>query len=277
MFDARKRVIVFVLGASDPEMDLIERILRSLGYTVIYACFGIERVQPNTAYQATFPIVQSNQVWIECEPSSGFGNTQAVLIDHHKKGDPGYDCPPELYLEGSSIGQVHNFLQIEPNQDVLVAAAADHCLFEAYQGDCPGVHPLEVWEWQITQTAFRHNLDRKMVENQLSEYEVLLASMNPTQFEPGFEAYIFPRPFEEFWRFLCWRDLCFSERVAYIISIRILDENGDRFKIGISGNVTPEFIRGFLTGTYFPSFSGERVGCPVRRYAWLLHKWIVDI
>jgi len=42
---------------------------------------------------------------------------------------------------------------IEIPQDLVLAAAADHCLGAAYQGWCPGVHPVSLMTWRAESRA----------------------------------------------------------------------------------------------------------------------------
>ena len=155
-----------VLGASDPEMDLIERILEErLPYCRIhYASYRGKRVTPTDAYRADSPAPRTGQMWIECAPSGGFGDARVHLVDHHHPGDPGYDCSAREYWRGSSVGQVFEHFGFAPTKKAQIAAAADHCLFEAYRGECPGVDAEDVWKWQSSQTIVRHQLTPEVFE-----------------------------------------------------------------------------------------------------------------
>src|SRR5690606_15369025 len=81
-------------------------------------------------------------------------------IDHHNPGDPGYEMPPERYLEGASLGQTLGLLEVEPTPTQRLLAAADHCLTAAYQERCPGVDPRELlflrasWRARVTGRTF---------------------------------------------------------------------------------------------------------------------------
>lgn len=98
---------LWILGAPDPEMEAIERLLRSVGEEVRYATVAGRRVRPDQAYQAD-PIdfgssVPQEAVMVECFAPV---NVPTVVIDHHRPGDPGYGQPPSDFLRASSIGQV---------------------------------------------------------------------------------------------------------------------------------------------------------------------------
>ena len=211
---------VWILGAADPEMEAIEKLLRACGETVIHALDASrERVRGASAYRAFPPDFDDDAItgpdgcsvayWVECaadgEPAA---SVQHVTIDHHRPGDPGYGRPPEEFLAASSLGQVitelarlstpddrlidcHSgceWLESSPQgdhpgrllsrppltwdddaksywwveiawtdarygervlferipRDLVLIAAADHCLGAAYRGECPGVDPDEL-------------------------------------------------------------------------------------------------------------------------------------
>lgn len=105
---------LWILGASDPEMAAIERLLAECGESVAYAVGPDgERVHPGNAYRSVgFRPAGTNDLCtrdtrevylVEC---GGDLPPDAKVIDHHRPGDPGYGRPPEEFLPASSIGQV---------------------------------------------------------------------------------------------------------------------------------------------------------------------------
>lgn len=111
----------WMLGAEDPEMQAIERLLRECGETVGYATVGGKRVHPGNAYQSEG--VEGFAEWpthfIECElvntsPYWDLVNTgalpQPASFDHHRPGDYGFGRGPAQFLSASSVGQVVAFL-----------------------------------------------------------------------------------------------------------------------------------------------------------------------
>ncbi|RJQ38862.1 MAG: hypothetical protein C4555_04415 [Dehalococcoidia bacterium] len=104
---------IFVLGAPDPEMDAIERMLTDAGACFEYA-LGQDgcRVHPGNAYDAVPPSSDGLHVAVECGwPGQLTFTCNGVtrirdLCDHHRPGDPGYGAGPEAYWWASSIGQV---------------------------------------------------------------------------------------------------------------------------------------------------------------------------
>lgn len=150
---------LFVLGASDPEMNGIELALASLGQqgfdiNVKTATVNGVQVTPGNAYAADgmFAIISSpDQGWVrfcfvECEVAS---LSRDIVIDHHREGDYGHALPPEQFWEASSIGQLYRlFLANGASPAVLddcfpsnkyLVAASDHCPSHAFSGLCPGI------------------------------------------------------------------------------------------------------------------------------------------
>lgn len=161
---------VFVLGASDPEMSEIERVVREAGHEVRHAMMYQSRVRAETAYLATginqpLPL-QAKRVFVEC---SVRGLRSDVVIDHHRPGDPGYEAAPQDYLQGSSLGQVLQLLGIEPTPLQRLIAAADHCPSQAYRGECPGVCPKELRAWRTTTRAERRGISQEEMERAIEK------------------------------------------------------------------------------------------------------------
>lgn len=145
----------FVLGAQDPEMREIERVLGGAKIAFVHAAKGRRRCTPKTAYEADGVVLvgpdniprpqllppKAPKVFVECTLLDG---PPVLRVDHHHPGDPGYTASPEDYLRGSSLGQVLTLLERDPSPTQRLLAASDHCLTAAYQGECPGVDPDEL-------------------------------------------------------------------------------------------------------------------------------------
>lgn len=201
---------VWVLGAPDPEMEAIERLLTEVGETVHHATADGRRVHPGSAYRAD--AVQGATHWVECAPIGGHPDG-AVVIDHHRPGDPGYGRPPAEFLPASSIGQVISLLAriggtptswlragdipdpcrgalIGPDcqgswwadearipGDLIMVAAADHCLAAAYRGECPGVDPDMLMRWRVaSRAAFQQRPEAGLLADVESTRQALLAA-----------------------------------------------------------------------------------------------------
>lgn len=105
---------LFILGADDPEMQAIEKLLIDCGCSVAYA-IGSDgnRVHPGNAYKVndlSYTVgeaIECQFVWVECAPNTDIlRSDDSIVIDHHRPGDPGYGKPPAEFLSASSIGQV---------------------------------------------------------------------------------------------------------------------------------------------------------------------------
>lgn len=150
---------MFVLGAPDPEMAEIERVLREQGEEVRYAMDKGQRVTAEGAYCATSlnapAVAGADVVFVEC---SVVGLPCGEVIDHHREGDPGFGQPPAEYLYSSSLGQLLRLLELEPSPLQRIIAAADHCPTQAYRGECPGVDPKELAAWRTQSRAERRGI-----------------------------------------------------------------------------------------------------------------------
>jgi len=151
----------WVLGASDPEMNEIERVLLSKREIVSYALLRGERVYSGNAYKADglsamFEDPRLEACSVECRGPVLSHFSPGVRIDHHRPDDPGFGVEPYSYMRGSSLGQVLSILKMKPTKLQRIIAAADHCLAAAYRGMCPGVNSTELMEWRIeTRAAYQ--------------------------------------------------------------------------------------------------------------------------
>lgn len=101
---------LWVLGASDPEMERIEALLRESGEAVVHATAKGARCRPDTAYECA--PVPTGTHFVECAPTSDRPQG-AVSLDHHRKGDYGYGRGPWDFFVASSIGQVVRILALD--------------------------------------------------------------------------------------------------------------------------------------------------------------------
>lgn len=143
----------FLLGADDPEMQAMERILTAHKIPFSYASVRKCRAQPGNAYRVdTVTILHEHQlVVIECAFDVMPDST--IVIDHHRPGDPGFALGPDRFWEASSIGQLHKLLRIEPTRHAIVMAAFDHCFAAAVQGGCEGVSNKEVIHLRLVELS----------------------------------------------------------------------------------------------------------------------------
>lgn len=161
---------VFILGAADPEMREIERVLTEQGLPFAYALHGRQRVTAPRAYVAnatSVPVPRDAEVvFIECRVAY-LACASEVVVDHHRQGDPGFGLPPERYMEGSSLGQLLRLLELEPTQAQRVICAADHCLNHAYGNKCPGVSREELVEFRTASRSANRGVSREQIAQEV--------------------------------------------------------------------------------------------------------------
>ncbi len=182
----RKRL--YILGADDPEMSLIEKGLRNAKQLIAYATVGGKRVAPFNAYEPEdlrFADSKEHEflsvVLVECSmPACLEGAKPELIIDHHRPGDPGFGEPPEKFWEASSIGQLFAHAEREgfdlglDMHQAKLAAAADHCLGAAYKGRCPGINVEDLVKFRAeTKAKFK----RIPVDAVLDDFKKAAASV----------------------------------------------------------------------------------------------------
>jgi hypothetical protein len=162
---------IFILGANDPEMREIVRVLEDAGESYVYARQAGANVRPRNADQAngtSNPLTKGAElIFVEC---SVLGLTATHVLDHHRPGDPGYACGPAEYLLGSSLGQVLSLLGQVPTALQRIICAADHCPDAAYRGACPGLDVEAFADWRLASKAAAKSIPlekmRALVEEQ---------------------------------------------------------------------------------------------------------------
>lgn len=252
---------MFILGAADPEMSEIEGVLRNTRREFGYAGLNGSRVAPGTAYKAVevIPVQGSpggEMVFVECAVD---GVLAARVIDHHRPGDPGYGAPPERYLEASSLGQLLQLLGLDADRRQRIIAAADHCLFAAYAGRCPGVDPDDLLEFRLeSRAAFQKRSVEELKLAVASTIEALKTA-NRVELSPGIIVADMRRdvPYDEL------PEAAARAGVGYL-SGPLVGPDG-RKKYTVSG--PPEAVRGFME-TWAPAQGLLEVyGDPARGFA----------
>ena len=200
-----------MLGAMDPEMEMIERIISRMRLLHCHATANGEPVHSGNAYKADRIEHEGTLVFIECAFADGRPEG-SVVIDHHREGDPGYGVGPDDFHKGSSLGQLLGFLagklldfpaldweafegdgfpRIYPSEGVLLMAttecwdylipnevvltmAADHCLGAAYKGQCPSVSPEAMREHRTRIRSAFQGISPEELETLVASAEVEL-------------------------------------------------------------------------------------------------------
>lgn len=291
---------IWILGAPDPEMELIEKLLRECGEEYIYALDDRgERVHPGNAYRCPVPEVPEGSTVYAVECTNIFPEGW-VRIDHHRPGDPGYGRPPAEFLAASSIGQVIATLarstagpvlldglqdsalwrpgemapcQEKPGgfslwhgqwvvgtvnprmggvgrfghylgwgvpQDLVLAAAADHCLAAAYAGECPGVAPEALVKWRAETRAAHQGRSADDVLADVERARYLLRDECPRVALSLYHTVIDAR---RIYRVPELSEAAFRDGKTYITTV--VDRDG-REKVVLGGCTTPEVVRAFM-------------------------------
>lgn len=168
---------VFLLGADDPEMEAIEKVLMKKRFHVEHAQIQGKRVHPGNAYWAD-PVRDLSDgcmlVCVECRPTLIPKGVELKVIDHHRAGDPGYDLGPERFWEAASIGQIYNLLNIHPTEGAMILAAMDHCFSASLRDECPGVFGLDVLLVSVDEVSKRTKTGQGRVLQQIRNMSGLL-------------------------------------------------------------------------------------------------------
>ena len=145
---------------------------------------------------------------IECDgPIFDHVRDKVITVDHHRPGDPGYETPPSEYWLGSSIGQfvqvlgkyreeymAEDFLYVETvdnnkfwfpkphNGHLLYIAAADHNLYAAYAGLCPGIIPANMLMFRLNQKAqFTGKSLEELVKQFINAMDIIMKHYDKTK------------------------------------------------------------------------------------------------
>lgn len=263
---------VFILGAQDPEMKLIEEILASLSLDVLKATRDGKRVYPGNAYKADAPNLDTDNAATPYAVECGWLGEPAgvVHLDHHRPGDPGYGKPAARYFSASSVGQVFDVVARRlirtgrpGDLDQLVrdhghvahlTAAADHCLGAACRGECRDVDAEELMGWCVRQRAafLKRPAADILAELQHSRAVIRELAVDGLADLRGLPGGTLPG----------------APEVACREGIAVLSQVTDRErrqKVGLLG-ATPEQVRSFLSGQLVPDLV-DRYRDPARGFA----------
>lgn len=187
---------LFLLGADDAEMRLIESLLRDAGQAFVPAAgAGGARVKPGeppAPATATLPHEGFGPVerliLVECAARRqdaelreqlrvAYGAERVVVIDHHDTEQAGY--PPARFMEAASCGQVWRLLHGDatPPAAVVLEAAADHCMGAAFAGQCPGVEREAIWTHCVQTRAQSYGVTAELLE--MARASIQRAKMHP--------------------------------------------------------------------------------------------------
>lgn len=117
----------FVLGAQDPEMREIERVVQSAGLARAHAAHAGRRCTPQTAYAAQGVVLlgadavarpvllppRAPAVFVECRLR---GIEPVAVVDHHHPGDPGWACRPSVTWKAHPSGRCCGCSSVTPTR-----------------------------------------------------------------------------------------------------------------------------------------------------------------
>lgn len=146
MINKNNEELIFILGAKDPEMDKIEKLLLKINSKYLYAEVEGKRCHPGNSYQAdnNEKIKNKNLVFIECK----INNVEPIKeIDHHKEGDYGYSLDYNNFLEASSIGQLIKYIinESKNENDIIELLKFESMPFASYTDNFSFNEKTEEW------------------------------------------------------------------------------------------------------------------------------------
>ena len=268
-----KQKFVCLLGAPDPEMAEMKRILEWCGVEYLEATRDGRRVHPGNAYTADQPVLPEGTqvlVLIECEPTSLPEGVRIVRIDHHRKGDFGYLMPPSQFWPASSLGQLCAFLGVSMyvgSHSNVVLAAMDHCSAAAFRGECPGVTPKEVFDRKVAEIVSWTKQAETVVRERIAFYAEIIRN--------AYEIFIGKFPVKDLREHYLGEgyslDLLTAQVAAFAALVSVLlrhrDRAGESEKYSLSGHASPELIKTFME-EWAPAQGLKRpYGAPDRGYA----------
>lgn len=275
----------FILGALDPEMMMIEKLLTEHNIPFVpaqvYKDSRLKRANHAECYRSkmsdgiVFPVPQRNDVWIECEPVGGKEAITAArgrFIDHHYPKDFGYGKPAQEHAVASSIAQLCNLLKIPMTPEILLASAIDHGLAAAYRGEIPGILPDDVYQSQVGLMILDFKRSRECIDGEIAGERLIIRNgglprLNFIADGNSYEIVDYrEKDIHDSYEYLCVREAALLEGVGMLVSrvFRILNNprKGEMFV----AHMPPPVIRSFLEKKIYPHLE-DRFGVPERSYA----------
>lgn len=262
-----------IFGAPDFEEQKAREICKNLNIPTATATFHENPCTAGNASKANGFVLDEGciiplnpkLILFECGEGASLGFDVVIICDHHKPNDPGFGFPPERFWEGSSIGQLCNFLQVEPTPELLLVAAADHCPAAAYRGLCPGIDPVEFSKFRLgRKIEFFQTQPEKFPNKQT--FADLVNTIHEAQQQlkqaPQIEGFKDVRALGYVDELL---EAAFGLGVAYISETQ--DRKTGEKKIVCGGHTTPEMIQIFQTWASSLDGVSHIYGDPVRGFA----------
>jgi len=279
--------ILIIFGGADFEEAAARKVAIEAGMSVATATTADgKKCHAGNAYQATGFVLDSGTledvtevIIFECTPVVAGEQPIVLRADHHNPGDAGFGLGPGKFFEASSLGQLMNFLGLEPTTEQQMIAAGDHCPAAAYAGLCPGVKPAEFAKFRVSQKlAFyagdSRNAHKATPELLAAVIEVAKAKLLTAPEVDGVRdlravGYIDELP-----------EAALSLGLAYMSSIPDTDRDRNptgNTKIILGGHTTPEAVIQFMEwGNSLPNKVGPAYGNPIRGFAGVVVKPLLD-
>ncbi len=274
---------VVIFGMTDVEEAEARKAAESVGYIVATATFQGQLVSASTAYKADGFVVDgglaeelTGAIIFECNPACAGSLEVVARCDHHNPGDYGFGFPPELYFEGSSLGQLLMFLGLKPTEYQLLVAASDHCPAAAYAGRCQMVTPDAIRLHRLSEKvafyagipSLAHKADPGILEAIIGKAVTILKSA--PKFDNGVRDLRTIGFVEEL------PEAALRSGESYVADIcdkdRTQKPTGNR-KIVLGGHTAPKIVQDFMSwAATFPNRVGEPYGDPVRGFAGVIVK-----
>jgi hypothetical protein len=251
---------LYVLGADDPEMEEITRLLTALGREYVFATAGGKRVNAETAYCCD-PVSCKDGVtltFVECEAKEYLPGAYFLdVVDHHPRKNSeesrGFNLPPSQYLLGSSLGQVSVLEDVILTEYQMTIAALDHCPGQAMRGLCPGIDPDRAKLIYHAETARRRNVTIEAVYASIQEVGKDMAIAPSTMVGKDYVVDMtkVPTGMGYSLRYISTIGAAINLGIPVLLS----NKNGehDPEKRVLTGIVTPELVTGFRTD-YAPRY-----------------------
>lgn len=255
--------IICILGAKDPEMDHIEKLLTKHSVPYVYCIdSNKQRVIPRKAYEQPLSLIMSGinssseRIWIECAPKEG---TIDLRIDHHREGDPGYNEPSFM---GASIAQLCQLFGWSIDRDVEITAWMDHCPHRIRewcdQQSDPQLALAEVENIWCHQIAEGTQSTPESIRDQLVKTRAKIGSLDKTG-NLLIDYNVYPET---------GRDRLVLLKAVFLEGLILhhyVKEQDNRVKLCISGACTSEQVEAFIA--CYKTLGLTVYGVPLRGYA----------
>lgn len=273
---------VVIFGWPDHEATEARKVAQSLWLSIADALTTDGKlVHGWNAYQATSYkpetldtlIKPTKAIIFECSTQAAWDLTVILSADHHNPWDTGYDMWPDQFWQASSLGQLMNYLWVDPTEAQLYIAAWDHCPAQAYAGNCPGIDPNKFAQFRVAQKVEFYATDsrntHKANPDALSNiiYEAIKKLLSAPEVN-------WVRDLRAMWHIDELPEAALATWLAYMTQIPDTDRDRQptgNIKILIGGKTTPQAVAEFMEwANSLPNKTAPAYGNPTRGFAWVV-------